>query len=115
VGRKEVVELTVEQPGSAAGQRLLRLVVRGGRVPERTMRLEDLLGFPLPPRMDRKVPWLKYVLLATARIITVPIGFRCLVAGGTLPLYLDLHWPGTSVISLVLAQQNGLPTPASQV
>jgi hypothetical protein len=79
------------------------------------MRLEDLLGFPLPPRMDRKVPWLKYVLLATARIITVPIGFRCLVAGGTLPLYLDLHWPGTSVISLVLAQQNGLPTPASQV
>jgi hypothetical protein len=48
VGRKEVVELTVEQPGSAAGQRLLRLVVRGGRrVPERTMRLEDLLGFPL--------------------------------------------------------------------
>jgi C-terminal processing protease CtpA/Prc len=55
VGRKEVVELTVEQPGSAAGQRLLRLVVRGERrVPERTMRLEDLLGFPLcfplPPR-----------------------------------------------------------------
>ena len=37
VGRKEVVELTVEHPGSAAGQRLLRLVVRGGRrVPERT-------------------------------------------------------------------------------
>lgn len=36
-GRKEVVELTVEQLGSAAGQRLLRLVVRGGRrVPERT-------------------------------------------------------------------------------
>jgi membrane-associated protease RseP (regulator of RpoE activity) len=48
VGRKEVVELTVEQPGSAAGQRRLRLVVRGGtRVPGRTMRLEDLLGFPL--------------------------------------------------------------------
>jgi PDZ domain len=47
-GRKEVVELTVEQPGSATGQRLLRLVVRGGRgAPERTMRLEDLLGFPL--------------------------------------------------------------------
>jgi C-terminal processing protease CtpA/Prc len=48
VGRKEVVELTVEQPGSATGQRRLRLVVRGGtRVPGRTMRLEDLLGFPL--------------------------------------------------------------------
>jgi len=164
VGRKEVIELTVEQPGSAPGQRLLRLVVKGGRrVPKRTMRLEDLLGFPLdyypvgflivgitvlllrpddrnawllallfggflaiaplfegnipsPLRgfaifykivmswtslalfyyffavfpasspIDRKVPWLKHVLLATAIIITVPIGFRCLVAGGTLPL-----------------------------
>ncbi len=31
-----------------------------------------------------------------------------------MPLYLDLHWPGTSVIRLVLAQQNGLPTPVSQ-
>jgi phosphoserine phosphatase RsbU/P len=193
VGRKEVVELTVEQPGSAAGQRLVRLVVGGGRrVPERSMRLEDLSGFPLdyypvgflivgvtvlllrpddrnawllallfggflavaplfegnipsplrgflvfykivmswsslalfyyffavfpaPSPIDRKVPWLKYVLLATAIIITVPIGFRCLLAGGTLPLYLDLHWPGTSVIRLVLAQQNGLPTPASRL
>ena len=48
VGRKEVAEFTVEQPGSAAGQRLLRLVVRGGRrVPERTMRLEDVLGLPI--------------------------------------------------------------------
>jgi len=70
--------------------------------------------FPASSPIDRKVPWLKYVLLATAIIITVPIGFRCLVAGGTLPLYLDLHWPGTSVISLVLAQQKGLPTPAYQ-
>jgi hypothetical protein len=57
--------------------------------------------FPASFPIDRKVPWVKYVLLATAIIITVPIGFRCLVAGGTLPLYLDLHWPGTSVISLV--------------
>jgi len=47
-GHKEVIELTVEQPGSAAGLRQLQLVVNGGkRVPQRTLRLGDLLGFPI--------------------------------------------------------------------
>ena len=191
VGRKEVIELTVEQAGSA-GQRQLRLVVGGGkRVPKRTLRLEDLLGLPIdyypvgfllvgvtvlllrpddrnawllgllfggfvaiaplfegniPPPLrgfavfykivmswsslalfyyffavfpasspiDRKIPWLKYVLLGAAIFTTVPVGLRCLVAGGTLPLYLDLPWPGTSVIRWVLALQEGLPSAASQ-
>jgi sigma-B regulation protein RsbU (phosphoserine phosphatase) len=191
VGRKQVIELTVEQPGSA-GQRQLRLVVSGGkRVPKRTLRLEDLLGLPIdyypvgfllvgvtvlllrpddrnawllallfggfvavaplfegniPPPLrgfavfykivmswsslalfyyffavfpasspiDRKIPWLKNLFLAGAIITTVPIGLRCLVAGGTLPLYLDLHWPGANVIRWVLALQEGLPSPASQ-
>jgi PDZ domain len=189
-GRKEVIELGVEQP--AAGRRQLSLVVGGGkRVPERTMRLEDVLGLPLdyyplgflvvgvtvlmlrpddrnawllallfggflavaplfegniPPALrgfvvsykilmfwsslalfycffavfpaaspiDRKIPWLKYVLLAGAIITAGPIGFRCLIAGGTLPLYLDLHWPGSTAIAWFLTAYAGLPSPASQ-
>jgi len=192
-GQDDVVELTVEQPGSPGEQRRLQLVLRDGKpMPNRTTGLEDLLDlfidyyplgflvvglgvlllraddrnawllallfggflalaplfegnipsllrgfvvfykivmswsslalfyyffavFPASSPIDRKVPWLKYVLLAAAIIITVPIGFRCLVAGGSSPLYLGLHWPGTSLISLVFAQQNGLPAPASQV
>jgi hypothetical protein len=48
VGQNEVVELTVQRPGSLAERRVLRLMVHGGRqVPERTMRLEDLLGVPI--------------------------------------------------------------------
>ena len=69
--------------------------------------------FPASSPVDRKLPWLKYVLLAAAIITTVPIGFRCLLAGGTLPLYLDPHWPGTSVFTWVLAAQAGLPSLAS--
>lgn len=189
-GQKEVIALTVEQPGSAAGQRHVKLVVGGGKpVPKRTLRLGDLLALPLdyypvgflvvgvtvlllrpndrnawllalvfggfladaplyegniPPLLrgfvvfykivmmwssmalfyyffavfpasspiDRRIPRLKYILLAAATITTVPIGFRCLVAGGTLPLYLGLHWPGTTVVSWVLTAQAGLPTPA---
>lgn len=48
IGHKNVVEFTVDQPGSAAGQRQIRLVVGDGeRVPRRTIRPEDLLGSPL--------------------------------------------------------------------
>jgi hypothetical protein len=65
--------------------------------------------FPAPSPVDRKVPWLKYLLLGSAIISTVPVGFRCLVAGGTLPLYLGWHWPATGMIRWVLALQTGLP------
>ena len=68
--------------------------------------------FPSPSPLDRKVPWLKYVLLSGALIITVPIGFRCLLSGGTLPLYLGFHWPGAGVLNWALAFQTGLPGPA---
>ena len=48
IGHKDAVELAVEQPGSAAGQRQIRLVVGGGkRVPPRTIRPEDLLSYPI--------------------------------------------------------------------
>src|SRR5215472_10225056 len=63
--------------------------------------------FPSASPVDRIVPWLKYVLLAIAIITTVPIGLRCLLAGGTLPLYLGLHWPGAEVFKWVLAFQAG--------
>jgi C-terminal processing protease CtpA/Prc len=47
-GHKAAIDLTVEERGSAGGQRVLRVVVGGGkRVPQRTMRLADLLGLPL--------------------------------------------------------------------
>jgi PDZ domain len=68
--------------------------------------------FPSQSPIDRKAPWLKYVLLAGALITTVPIGLRCLFAGGTLPLYLGVHWPAAELLRSVLALQNGLPIPA---
>lgn len=68
--------------------------------------------FPASSPIDRKIRWLKYLLLAFALIITVPIGLRCLVGGGTLPLYLNTQWPGESVIRWALALQASLPCPA---
>lgn len=65
--------------------------------------------FPAPSPVDRRVSWLKYLLLGSAVISTLPVGFRCLVAGGTLPLYLGWHWPAAGMIRGVLALQTGLP------
>ena len=70
--------------------------------------------FPSPSPWDRKLPWLKYVLLAVAIIATVPIGLRCLFAGGALPLYQDSHLPGSTAVTWLLAGQAGLPVPASR-
>ena len=69
-------------------------------------------AFPSPSPLDRKGPWLKYALLSGALITAVPIGFRCLLAGGTLPLYLGFRWPGAGFFNWVLAFQTGLPAPA---
>lgn len=65
--------------------------------------------FPSRSPVDRKVPWLKYFLVAVAAAITVPIGIRCLVAGGTLPLYEGWRWPRSATVAWVLASQAGLP------
>jgi sigma-B regulation protein RsbU (phosphoserine phosphatase) len=51
--------------------------------------------------------------LAGAIIIAIPVGVRCLLADGTLPLYLGLRWAGASVISWALTGQAGLPSGAS--
>lgn len=189
--QKDVVEFTVERPGSAGAQRKVKLIVRGSKLASMRMtRLEHFLSlpigyyplgflivglavlflrlddanawllaflfggfvaggpllegplptvlrgfavfykivmswssaalfyyffavFPSPSPLDRKLPWLKYALLAIAIIITVPIGTRCLIAGGSLPLYLDPHWLGAAALTWVLAGQAGLPVPAS--
>jgi phosphoserine phosphatase RsbU/P len=68
--------------------------------------------FPSPSPFDRKLPWLKYVLLALAIIAGVPIGVRCLFAGGTLPLYLGTRLPAATATTWLLAGQAGLPVPA---
>ena len=69
--------------------------------------------FPSRSPLDRKLPWLKYVVLGAVLIPTVPLALRCLFAGGTLPLYLDTRWPGTAVTTWILAGQSGLPQPAA--
>ena len=69
--------------------------------------------FPGPSPFDRKLPWLKYVLMAVAIIASVPIAVRCSFAGGSLPLYLDTHLPGSDATTWLLAGQAGLPVPAS--
>ncbi len=69
--------------------------------------------FPSPSPLDRKLPWLKHVLLAVAIVATVPIGLRCMFAGGAMPLYLDTHLPGTTAATWLLAGQAGLPVPAT--
>lgn len=193
VGHKEILELTVKQPGAGAGTRELKLRVGGGmRVPPRTSRLRDILASPIdyypvgflvvgvavlllrpddrnawllaflfgslmssgplfegniPPPLrgfilfykivmswaslaifycffavfpasspiDRRIPWLKYLLLAATTFTSVPVGVRCLIAGGTLPLYLDFHWPGATLIRSAIAGQAGLPVAASHL
>ena len=69
--------------------------------------------FPAPSPLDRKLPWLKYVFLASVIVGTVPIGLRCLIAGGALPLYLGTHWPGATTLTRALTGQTGLPVPGS--
>ena len=70
--------------------------------------------FPAASYIDRKIPWLKHTLLAVVVIDTVPIAVRCLIAGGSLPLYLNTHWPGSTTLIWALVGQTGLPVPGSQ-
>ena len=69
--------------------------------------------FPARSPVDRKVPWLKYALLAAAAITTIPIGIRCLIAGGSLPAYLGAGWSWSDMVAWVLEAEAGLPVPAS--
>src|SRR5262250_1720234 len=48
VGRRDILELAVEDPGAPDGQRRLELPVHGGlSTPPRTMELNDLLGLAI--------------------------------------------------------------------
>ena len=71
--------------------------------------------FPAPSPVDRKLPWLKYALVAGVLIATLPMGLRCWLAGGALPLYLHTDWPGRNTLIWGLTGQSGLPVPASRV
>ena len=69
--------------------------------------------FPAASHIDRKIPWLKHALLAVVVIDTVPIAVWCLIAGGSLPLYLNAHWPAGTTLIWALVGQTGLPVPGS--
>ena len=69
--------------------------------------------FPAPSPLDRKIPWLKHVFVAAVLIATLPMGLRCWIAGGALPLYLHTHWPGWATLTWALTGQSGSPVPAS--
>jgi phosphoserine phosphatase RsbU/P len=44
--------------------------------------------FPAPSPIDRRLPWLKWVLLAIGTVMAVPLGVWCLLAGGSLPFHI---------------------------
>jgi len=69
--------------------------------------------FPAPSPLDRKLPWLKYVFLLAVLITTAPTCWRCLRAGGSLPLYLDTQWLGWTTLTWAVTAQADLPVPAS--
>jgi phosphoserine phosphatase RsbU/P len=69
--------------------------------------------FPARSPLDRKIPWLKYVLLAEAFVIAVPMGIRCLIAGGTWPLYQNIRWPGKTILVWILMGNAAMPAPAA--
>jgi phosphoserine phosphatase RsbU/P len=44
--------------------------------------------FPASSPVDRRLPWLKWALLALGAVMAVPMGVWCLLAGGTLPFHI---------------------------
>ena len=68
--------------------------------------------FPACSPLDRRLPWLKKVLVAAALVVGVPSAFRCLLAGGSLPLYTGARWPGEALLRATQAWQRGLAIPA---
>src|SRR5215813_1776579 len=50
------------------------------------------LSFPNPSPVDRRLPWLKVVLLAVTAAYSIGLGLACLLAGGLAPTYSLFGW-----------------------
>ena len=60
--------------------------------------------FPASSPIDRRLPWLKWVLLALGAVMAVPLGVWCLLAGGSLPFHiLGARLDNRAVTSLTTA------------
>src|SRR6516165_6738011 len=55
--------------------------------------------FPAASYIDRKIPWLKHILLGLVMIGTVPIALWSLIVGGSVPLYLNTRWPAGTTLT----------------
>jgi len=69
--------------------------------------------FPARSPLERRVPWLKHLLVGVALVIGIPSALRCLVAGGSLPMYAGAYWPGAALLRAVQSWQRGLALPNS--
>jgi sigma-B regulation protein RsbU (phosphoserine phosphatase) len=58
--------------------------------------------FPVPSPLDRRVPWLKNVLLLAAAAVTVPLGLWVFLAGRSAPLSETVHFIGSPTVQLTL-------------
>ena len=58
------------------------------------------LTFPTPSPIDRRLPRLKFVLLAVAVAGSVGLGVSCLLAGGLLPNYSMFGWVSRKPLAL---------------
>jgi len=67
--------------------------------------------FPAHSPIDQRLPWLKKVLVLAALVVGVPTAFRCLLAGGSLPVYAGAYWPGEALLRTAQAWQRGLAVP----
>jgi sigma-B regulation protein RsbU (phosphoserine phosphatase) len=84
--------------------------------------------FPASSRIDRGMPWLKFVLLGAAAAVAVPLGIAAFVTGSSRPIIQTLHWVGSrtthavglayyfgsSALALASLVLNGLYAPSPQ-
>jgi sigma-B regulation protein RsbU (phosphoserine phosphatase) len=64
--------------------------------------------FPASSAIDRRVPWLKWVLLGVGTVTAAPLGIWCLLAGGSLPFHiLGSRFENRPVLWLITAYSLG--------
>jgi phosphoserine phosphatase RsbU/P len=85
--------------------------------------------FPASSAIDRRLPWLKWALLAVGAVVAVPLGVWCLLAGGTLPFHIlgfrisngpvtwlaTAYFLGSYILGLVSLVWNSMRPPSVEV